>query len=121
MDVRQINRQFGKVANQRGRGNEKRVLDACLLAARPGWMQAARLATREEDHDGIDVVIESDVGKLYVQVKSSRRGKAAFLESDRRARVAVVVVRTGDSQEALLRKVVGGVGALRAEFLRDRA
>ena len=83
-------------------------------------MQAVRKATRGEDHGGIDVVIESDVGKLYVQVKSSRCDKAAFQERTRRARVAIVVVHAGDSREALLRRVVGEVAKLRAEYLRER-
>jgi hypothetical protein len=40
----------------------------------------------------------TDVGKLFVQVKSSRGGKAAFLERRRSARIAVVVVRVTDSR-----------------------
>jgi hypothetical protein len=83
-------------------------------------MKSARKATRDEDADGIDVVIESDVGKLFVQVKSSRGGKAAFAEKRRRARIAVVVARTADTQEALLRKVVAAVGEVRADIRKER-
>lgn len=42
-------------------------------------MKTARHATREEDHRGIDIVLETDVGRLYLQVKSSYRGVEEFL------------------------------------------
>jgi hypothetical protein len=112
---------LGRVAHKRGRENEARVLDACQLPSRPVWMHSARAATREEDADGIDVVIESDIGKLYVQVKSSRGGKAAFLQKRRRALVAVVVVGPANSLESTLAKVVGEVGKVRHELLRQRS
>jgi hypothetical protein len=38
-------------------------------------MHRARLATRIEDRSGVDIVVESDVGALLVQVKSSNAGK----------------------------------------------
>ena len=115
-----VSQQFGRIATERGRANEKRALDACVLPARPAWMQSVRMASREEDRDGIDLVIDSDVGKLYVQVKSSRGGKMAFLQRRRRARVAVVVVSATDSPEAIQRRIVGEVGKIRAEFIKQR-
>ena len=120
MPPRNVHAILGKIARQRGRTSEQRVLEACQLPARPAWMKSARAATRAEDHDGIDVVVESDVGKLFVQVKSSRRGKADFEERRRRARVAVVVVGAGDAAEKVLRKVVGELAKVRAEYLRER-
>ena len=116
-----LSRLRGQLANERGRSNEVLVLGACQLPSRPAWMCAARAATREEDARGIDVVIESDIGSLYVQVKSSRRGKEAFLQRRRRAVIAVVVVRPGCTAESALAKVVGEVGKVRREVLRCRA
>jgi hypothetical protein len=84
-------------------------------------MRSVRAATRREDHRGIDVVIESDVGKLFVQVKSSIAAKAKFEGRRRSARIVVVVVDAGDSLEAVLRRVVGGVGAVRGEYVEERA
>jgi hypothetical protein len=121
MDPRNVSRILGKLASERGRSSEKRLLTACLLPGRPEWMRAARRATKQEDHDGIDVVVESDVGKLFIQVKSSRRGKVAFEQRARRARIAVVVVARDDGPEKLLRKVVGQLAAIRAEYLRERS
>ncbi len=90
---------LGKDAKKRGRTNETRVIEALALPTRPPWMRSVRRGTKAEDHAGIDVVVESDVGKLFVQVKSSRGGKAAFLERRRRARVAIVVVHVTDSPD----------------------
>jgi hypothetical protein len=48
-----------------------RLLESYRLPSRPPWMHRARPATRMEDRSGIDIVVESDVGALLVQVKSS--------------------------------------------------
>ncbi len=112
---------IGKLGSERGRGNERRVFEACQLPSRPKWMQAARRSTRAEDHDGIDLVIESDVGKLYVQVKSSRRGKAEFEQRRRRARVVVVMAKINDTPERLLAKVVSALAPVRKAYLEERA
>ena len=95
MPPRNVHVLLRTIANQRGRTSEQRVLEACQLPGRPAWMKSARAATRAEDHDGIDVVVESDVGKLFVQVKSSRRGKADFEEKRRRARGDYEKLREG--------------------------
>ncbi len=121
MDPRRFAQILGKVGSHRGWNNEKRVLDACALPTRPEWMHAARAATHTEDHAGIDIVVEADVGKLYVQVKSSKGGKAAYRERRRSAHAVVVVVRSRDSQEDLLRKLVGELSKLRAEYLKKRS
>ncbi len=111
---------LGKESLKRGKTSERHVLEALALPSRPAWMTGVRRATKAEDAAGIDVVVESDVGKLFVQVKSSRGGKAAFLERRRSARVAVVVVRVTDAPEAILAKVVGELSKIRAEYLRER-
>ena len=118
--IRRARRVLGELARERGRASEARVLRACRRKDRPDWMRAARAATSEEDRHGIDVVVESDVGKLYVQVKSSAVGKVAFQDRRPRARIAVVVVRSRDSNEDLLRQIVGELSRLRAVFLAKR-
>jgi hypothetical protein len=67
-----------KLTHQRGIESEMRLLESCRLPSRPSWMHRARLATRIEDRSGIDIVVESDVGALLVQVKSSNAGKQHF-------------------------------------------
>lgn len=50
-----------------------------LLALRtcrfPSFVQSCRLATRAEDQSGIDIVVYTDVGPLYLQIKAGS-GKA---------------------------------------------
>jgi hypothetical protein len=105
-----------KLTHQRGIESEMRVLDACRLPSRPAWMHRARLATHMEDHSGIDVVIEADVGELLVQVKSSKLGKEHFRPRSFLS-IAIVVVRAADSAEALLAKLVGELETIRAQHL----
>ena len=108
------------LALARGRETEQRVLDACKLDARPDWMKSVRFASRDEDRAGIDVVFESDIGRLCLQVKSSMRGKAKFEERKRKARIALVVVGRHDSPATVLRRVVQALGALRARYLSEK-
>jgi hypothetical protein len=111
---------LGADAKKRGRRSEDHVLEALALPSRPEWIRSVRKATKTEDRAGIDVVVESDVGKLFVQVKSSRGGKTHFEEKRRRARIAVVVAKVTDSPEGLLRKVVGELAKMRAGYLKER-
>jgi hypothetical protein len=96
-----------------------RVLEACRLSTRPPWMRMARRASRIEDRSGIDIVVESDVGTLALQVKSSALGKERF-----RPRpfigIAVIVVGRTEGAEALLAKVVTELEKVRAERQQAR-
>lgn len=83
-------------------------------------MYAIRRATREEDHRGIDAVVSSDVGNLYIQIKSSRAGRARFESRRRRSPVGVVIVRSGESPEGIREKVVATALHLRKRFLEER-
>jgi hypothetical protein len=121
MAIKNLGRILGQIGSDRGRVNERKVLEACSLPGRPAWMTSARAATKAEDHEGIDIVVESDVGKLFVQVKSSRRGKAKFQERRRRAQVAVVVVKAGDMPGVILQRVVGALGPVRRAYQHERA
>jgi hypothetical protein len=105
--------------HERGLANEARVLEACLLRARPAWITSARRASRMEDRSGIDVVVESDVGALPIQVKSSNWGKKHFRRRPLIA-VAIVVVRRADTPEMLLDKVLALLEQIRKERLQAR-
>jgi hypothetical protein len=105
-----------KLTHQRGIESETRLLESCRLPSRPPWMHRARRATRIEDRSGVDIVIESDVGALLVQVKSSNAGKEHFRRRPLLS-IAIVVVRAADSAEALLAKVIGELEPIRARHL----
>jgi hypothetical protein len=108
-----------KLTHQHGIESEIRLLESCRLPSRPSWMHRARLATRIEDRSGVDIVIESDVGALLVQVKSSNAGKQHFRRRPLLS-IAIVVVRAADSAEALLVKLVGELEPIRAQHLEKR-
>jgi hypothetical protein len=82
-------------------------------------MRASRLATRIEDHSGIDIVVDSDVGPLGIQVKSSDYYRKRFRERPLLG-IAMVVAGSADTPEALLEKVVGALEKVRAGRLRMR-
>lgn len=72
--------ELGRLDKDRGRAAEQWVVDALLFMGRHWpWFRTARLATRAEDCEQIDVVVETkDLGPLYVQVKSNGASAAAF-------------------------------------------
>jgi hypothetical protein len=76
-------------------------------------MRMARRASRIEDRSGIDIVVESDVGTLALQVKSSAFGKERFRPRPLIG-IAVIVVGRTDGAEALLAKVVAELEKVRA-------
>ena len=71
----QSNKYNGRTANEKGQRAEVRCLNAVkeVIADCP-WAYSARLASQKEDSSGIDIVIDSVLGKLYLQVKSYRYG-----------------------------------------------
>jgi hypothetical protein len=62
---------------KRGKQAERDVMMACqAVIPTLSWAGQARYATRDEDRRGIDIVVASDRGELFLQVKASRtRGK----------------------------------------------
>jgi hypothetical protein len=99
---------------------EKRALAACRDPARPEWLKTARYASRREDRQGVDIVLESDIGRLQLQVKSSEHGKERFLAERRRLRIAVVVVRPYEPDETVRANVYAAITALREHYLGER-
>jgi hypothetical protein len=98
----------GKLANQKGRLAEERVFRAVeILSTEFTWIHSTRLATKQEDARGIDVVAETPIGPLYIQVKSSPRGVRHYKSKRRKARVIIVIV-TPEMEERKLRDKISG-------------
>ncbi len=76
----------------RGRANEQRALTILRNTTFPAWVHGVRAGTPEEDARGIDLVVDSTVGPLYLQIKSSVRGREKFFEMGYRDRIGVVIV-----------------------------
>jgi hypothetical protein len=61
------------IGNATGKRNERRTLDAILaLRASNPALVGARMATKEEDTQGVDIVVETAFGTMFVQVKSNK-------------------------------------------------
>ena len=114
---------LGKVNFEKGLSREKKFLRALRPPYRPpSWIYEVRPATRKEDTRGIDVVVLTDVGNIYIQVKSSERAKRKFLEKRRSTMIEVIVVSSSDNHYDLQWKFLRAVSEIREELLsRHRA
>ncbi len=98
-------RSSGLHGNARGKHHEARLLMVIEIHFRARWYVKARRATKREDQSGIDIVVESSIGPLYVQVKSSPGAAREFSYRRRRARITVVVVNERFTDLEILKNV----------------
>lgn len=94
---------------------EMRVLSAFRHFALPWWIRKVRRARRHEDRKGVDVVIETVGGRMFLQVKSSRRGAEDWLRAhalDRRP-IAVIVVSSHCELATIYGRALGALILIR--------
>ena len=112
---------FGKPRQERGEFTEHKVMAAFRDAVKlPSWLISCEKVSPELDAKGIDFVIESDVGRLNLQVKSSRAGRESHKEKYEGKFIAVVVVDINDTSEKVLGKCIVSLGTLRKQILKHR-
>ena len=113
----------GQAENLKGFSAERKALET-LFAHRGDekWIRLVRKGTREEDiGQGIDIVVETtDMGKLFIQIKSSKKGKEKFCEIRRRPMIAVVVIERQDDLELIWQRLRQALLELRAKILAKR-
>ncbi len=111
---------YGKVANEKGHKNESRILMSLQNENLPSWMTG--ISKTPDYFPNFDFVIQTDVGPLYLQVKSSRNGKLKFADKlgEKSKNIACVVIKSHDSEELIKNKVLSSVGELRKRFLQER-
>lgn len=114
-----VQKALGHVANLRGKTNETRVLHV-ISDSTPAWVEKVRSANPEEDAKGVDVVVYTDVGKLFLQVKSSKAGIKAYSEKKRRSMIGVVLCHHRISDERLRKSVYRELAKLRETVLKKR-
>lgn len=85
--------QMGAVRLERGFQSESAVLRALSdpTIQKPLWFRSVRRATADEQPKGIDVVVESDVGPLFLQVKSSQLFAQRFKQKRRPSMIGLIV------------------------------
>lgn len=83
---------------------------------RPDWLGDARGCTFEEDGRGIDVVVETDMGDIFIQVKSSYENAQKFRRKWPQRTVGIAVIRPNDSRDTIFNKAIDAVAKQRAEL-----
>ncbi|MFA6446079.1 MAG: hypothetical protein WCW14_02400 [Candidatus Paceibacterota bacterium] len=114
---------------QYGHGKEERALRILLelqsdRALRLEWIASARLSTEDEDHQGIDIVVETiDIGKLFVQIKGSQKGRQKFLRLHGRSTrsICLVVIPHGSPESVWKSKIYYGLIRERSKIIDLRS
>ncbi|MFA6429840.1 MAG: putative dsRNA-binding protein [Patescibacteria group bacterium] len=121
---REKREKLGKRRAKFGRENEQRLLDILRQPTLPlpAWITGVRAATPEEDRKGIDVVVDTcDVGHIYLQVKSSVRGKFQFVSRHPVAHdTAVIIVTKTMEPLEILKEAISLCGRLHQEVLKRK-
>lgn len=114
---------LGRSENQKGFGAESKALDALFANSKAvAWIDSFRKATKEEDTlMGVDIVVETkDIGKLFIQIKSSQVQARRYCDRRRRIMASVVVVRPTDRIEVVWNCLEAALSGLRKQILEKR-
>lgn len=113
---------FGRIGNERGSIAEnrvKRVLEDRIEAHKiPQWLTRYEQASYEDEPRGIDGWFYTDIGKIPIQIKSSRKGQRDA--EKKRPRIPVVVIEPGIQDDIIFDKCISTISAKRVEYLQKR-
>ena len=101
---------FGDNARLLGREREEAVIEALTPSddfASPEWLRSVVHGTHEEDARGIDVVIHTDIGKIFLQVKGSGRRMERFLAAHPKGNIVPFLFDRRDDLPALRSRLIG--------------
>ncbi|HAT68307.1 MAG: hypothetical protein A2481_01890 [Candidatus Yonathbacteria bacterium RIFOXYC2_FULL_47_9] len=123
-----VTRALKDISLCRGRNTEDRFFEAMRTSASadmPRWfLRAKRPSFKEDRWEGKDAIIETtDVGKLFLQIKSSEAGAAHFVKGRHYRRnkfIGIIVIRERDSFEDILIKARSVLSQLRQDVLKNR-
>lgn len=78
--------------NARGQVAEERALEILIdkYESWPSWIKTCRRATKIEDSKGIDMIVFTNRGPIYIQIKSS---KAAVVEARKNPKYKGMVIQ----------------------------
>ncbi len=117
-----ISREFGRIGHERGQGAEQVmaniIKDAIEQNACPDWIKEYSTASPGEDEKGIDAWVTTDIGKISLQIKSSRKGVQNA--KDKYPRIPVTRVVLGENKEKTLSRCINVIGQRRREILVRR-
>lgn len=104
---------LGEAARAKGVERERRALVSLDLGERPAWLRSVRKATEDEDRRGVDLLGESDVGQLKVQVKGCAAAARNFKLDPRSRDIEVVIVDEKIDDETVRVRVLEAFGRAR--------
>lgn len=121
-----LQRLFGQIALELGDGAERRVDEALKEAQSKGtlpswlidWVWQEKFSAM--DKRGIDFMFRTDVGPIFLQVKSSRRNAREFEREHPNGAIITVVVNVCDPPMIIYGQVIGAVAKQRDKFLELR-
>lgn len=111
-------RAAGKIGQWVGERNEAFAFRA-VVNVLPKWAIFARRATPEEDALGIDIVVQTDVGALFLQVKSSRMAAREFAKKHHSQPIECIVA--GCDETTLRGRALGALWRARIRVMRARS
>lgn len=113
---------------ERGKKAEENFFKAMMTSASaemPKWFVRVRRPTLKEDrHEGKDaIIVTSDVGELFIQIKSSETGANHFRQGRHFLKnkfIAIVVIREQDTLEDIRANARHAFSQLRQDILKSR-
>lgn len=111
--------------NKKGRRTEDRFFEAMevsFVKKMLVWVFDVCRASQKEDAKGIDAVIATDVGKLFIQIKSSEAGAIKFRNGRncRHRMIRVIIIREDHSLLEIREKAKNILIELRQSILNLR-
>lgn len=120
---REVNSAINKAGHQRGTNAEDRVerlIQQIGQSGWPKWIQSGRRATSLEDQGGIDFIFLTDIGDLYLQIKSSKVGVKSHLGKKKKKLIGCVIVKGTDSSTTIQSRIISKLAELRKQLLQNR-
>lgn len=121
---------FRKIGKERGKSNEDRFFEVFkgyrVPTEFPPWFSGIQKSTREQDYfRRIDAVaFTSDVGKIYLQIKSSKSGVKKFEEHQEKHPqsewVFPIIIRSTDTDAEIAKNTRRVLSRARQEILKRR-
>lgn len=111
---RQLARIDKIISHAVGDSAESSVLNA-LGTIKPGWYISGRKATKEEDHNGIDIVLTvkwwGETRIIPIQVKSSYLGREKHLGKavGKKQKIYAVIIHLKDSDAVIVSKITDAI------------
>ena len=115
---------LGRARNTIGRNREDAVLSALAMnhdGAIPDWIKGFERGTTVEDRRGIDIIVHTDIGKLYLQIKGTRKAVIEFLDAHPKGNIVPFIVERNQTPLVLRGKLIACLKKERERILALRS